>query len=93
MSFKIPLSPSDVGEQEQQYVLEAMKSGRVAPAGPDLDAFDRGVAERVGAAYAAHQHDRRLVGPDLRERTLSCGSGMSDDVFARGRRRRKVTVL
>ncbi len=52
MSFKILLSPPDVGELEQQYVLAAMQSGWVAPAGPDLDAFEREVAERVGVEYA-----------------------------------------
>jgi len=52
VSFKILLSPPDVGELEQQYVLAAMQSGWVAPAGPDLDAFEREVAERVGVEYA-----------------------------------------
>lgn len=52
MTFEILLSPPDVGELEQQYVLRAMQSGWVAPAGPDLDAFEREVAERVGVAHA-----------------------------------------
>jgi dTDP-4-amino-4,6-dideoxygalactose transaminase len=49
---RILLSPPDVGELEQEYVLNAMKSGWIAPAGPDLDAFEREVAERCGVAYA-----------------------------------------
>lgn len=52
MTFKVLLSPPDVGELEQQYVLDAMRSGWVAPAGPDLDAFEREVAARVGVAHA-----------------------------------------
>jgi dTDP-4-amino-4,6-dideoxygalactose transaminase len=48
----ILLSPPDVGAREQEYVLRAMQSGWVAPAGPDLAAFEREVAERVGAAHA-----------------------------------------
>ena len=48
----ILLSPPDVGELEQEYVLRAMKSGWVAPAGPDLNAFEDEVAERVGVAHA-----------------------------------------
>ena len=52
MNFKILLSPPDVGELEQEYVMRAMKSGWVAPAGPDLDAFEAEVAERVGRKYA-----------------------------------------
>lgn len=49
---RIYLSPPDVGDLEQQYVLEAMRSGWVAPAGPDLEAFEREVAERVGVSHA-----------------------------------------
>jgi dTDP-4-amino-4,6-dideoxygalactose transaminase len=49
---RVYLSPPDVGELEQQYVLEAMRSGWVAPAGPDLDAFEHEVAERVGVGHA-----------------------------------------
>lgn len=48
----ILLSSPDVGELEQKYVLEAMRSGWVAPAGPDLNAFEAEVAERVGVAHA-----------------------------------------
>ncbi len=46
------LSPPDVGELEQQYVLRALQSGWVAPAGPDLSAFESEVAARAGTAYA-----------------------------------------
>ena len=46
------LSSPDVGELEQRYVVRAMQSGWVAPAGPDLSAFESEVAERVGAAHA-----------------------------------------
>ena len=49
---RIFLSPPDVGDLEQQYVLDAMRSGWVAPAGPDLDAFEREVADRVGVTHA-----------------------------------------
>lgn len=48
----ILLSPPDVGGLEQDYVLSALKSGWVAPAGPDLQAFELEVAERVGVPYA-----------------------------------------
>ncbi|MCW2738301.1 aminotransferase class I/II-fold pyridoxal phosphate-dependent enzyme [Nocardioides sp.] len=49
---RILLSPPDVGVLEQDYVMRAMRSGWVAPAGPDLDAFEAEVAERVGVAHA-----------------------------------------
>ena len=48
----ILLSSPDVGPLEQEYVLRALKSGWVAPAGPDLAAFEREVAERVGVPHA-----------------------------------------
>jgi dTDP-4-amino-4,6-dideoxygalactose transaminase len=49
---RILLSPPDVGVLEEQYVLNAIRSGWVAPAGPDLDAFEREMAERIGTPYA-----------------------------------------
>ncbi len=48
---RIFLSAPDVGELEAKYVLEAMASGWVAPAGPDLDAFEAEMAQRVGVAH------------------------------------------
>ena len=51
-SKRILLSPPDVGELEQAYVLRAMQSGWVAPAGPDLTAFEAEVADRVGVSHA-----------------------------------------
>lgn len=49
---RIFLSPPDVGELESRYVLDAVKSGWVAPAGPDLAAFENEMCGRVGAPYA-----------------------------------------
>lgn len=51
-NISIWLSKADVTEHEVEAVTRAMRSGWVAPAGPDLDAFEREVAERVGAAHA-----------------------------------------
>lgn len=48
----ILLSPPDVGPLEEEYVLEAIRSGWVAPAGPDLTAFEGEVAERLGVEFA-----------------------------------------
>jgi dTDP-4-amino-4,6-dideoxygalactose transaminase len=48
----ILLSPPDVGPLEEQFVLDAIRSGWVAPAGPDLTAFEEEVARRVGAPHA-----------------------------------------
>jgi len=48
---RIYMSSPDVGELEQQYVLAAMAGGWIAPLGPDVDAFEREVAERVGVGH------------------------------------------
>jgi dTDP-4-amino-4,6-dideoxygalactose transaminase len=45
---RIHLSPPDVGERERNALLRAFDSGWVAPAGPELDAFEHELAECVG---------------------------------------------
>ncbi|MFC6023004.1 DegT/DnrJ/EryC1/StrS family aminotransferase [Plantactinospora solaniradicis] len=52
MTAQILLSPPDVGALEESYVLRAIRSGWIAPAGPDLAAFEQEVAERAGTRYA-----------------------------------------
>ena len=52
MTFRVLLSAPDVGELEQKFVLEAMASGWVAPAGPDLDAFEIEIAQRAEVEHA-----------------------------------------
>jgi dTDP-4-amino-4,6-dideoxygalactose transaminase len=49
---RIYLSAPDVGPLEEHHVLAALRSGWVAPLGPDVDAFEGEVARRVGAACA-----------------------------------------
>jgi dTDP-4-amino-4,6-dideoxygalactose transaminase len=48
---RIYMSSPDVGELEQQYVMAAMAGGWIAPLGPDVDAFEREVADRVGVEH------------------------------------------
>lgn len=50
--IKIWLSKADVTELEVEYVTRAMRSGWVTPAGPDLNAFETEVAQRVGVDHA-----------------------------------------
>lgn len=45
------MSPPDVGELEEQYVVDALRSGWVAPLGPQVDAFEAELASRVGVAH------------------------------------------
>lgn len=51
MSQRVYLSPPDVGELEERYLLAAIRSGWVAPLGPDVDAFEASLA-----AYSARDH-------------------------------------
>jgi dTDP-4-amino-4,6-dideoxygalactose transaminase len=52
MNERIYMSSPDVGELEEQYVVAAIRSGWIAPLGPDVDAFERELAERVGVDHA-----------------------------------------
>ena len=45
------MSSPDVGELEEEAVLAAMRSGWIAPLGPDVDAFESELALRVGVAH------------------------------------------
>jgi dTDP-4-amino-4,6-dideoxygalactose transaminase len=49
---RVFLSPPDVGEPERLAIIEAFDSGWIAPVGPDVDAFEREFAARVGVKHA-----------------------------------------
>jgi dTDP-4-amino-4,6-dideoxygalactose transaminase len=51
--WKILLSPPEVGPVERELLLAAFDSGWVAPAGPDLEAFERELCEFTGATAIA----------------------------------------
>lgn len=51
MSERIYMSSPDVTQLEEDAVVAAMRSGWIAPLGPDVDAFERELAERVGVAH------------------------------------------
>lgn len=52
MSSKIYMSSPDVGDLEQEYVVNAMRSGWIAPLGPDVDGFEQEIADRIGVRHA-----------------------------------------
>ena len=52
MSDRIFMSSPDVGALEESYVLAAIRSGWIAPLGPDVDAFESELASRVGVEHA-----------------------------------------
>jgi dTDP-4-amino-4,6-dideoxygalactose transaminase len=49
---RILLSAPDVGALEESFLVDALRSGWVAPAGPAVDAFEREMAHRVGVPHA-----------------------------------------
>lgn len=49
---RVYLSPPEMGPVERRMLLEAFDSNWIAPVGPDLDAFEREVAERIGVGHA-----------------------------------------
>ncbi len=50
---RIYLSPPHMSGFEQQYIQEAFRTNWIAPLGPNVDAFERELAERVGISHAA----------------------------------------
>ena len=51
MTDRIYLSSPDVGELEEQAVLAAIRGGWIAPLGPEVNAFEEGLASRVGVKH------------------------------------------
>lgn len=49
---RIHLSKADISPVEEEFVIDALRSGWVAPLGPDVDAFEREIAARTGVAHA-----------------------------------------
>jgi len=77
-SRTVPLSAPDVGRLEQEYVLAALRSGWVAPSGPDLDLFERAVADRVGVPHAVAVNSGTAA---LHLALLGIGAGPGDVVI------------
>lgn len=51
-SDRILMSKPDVGQLEEDYVVSAIRSGWIAPLGPDVDAFEYEIAARAGIDHA-----------------------------------------
>lgn len=52
MNDRILLSPPDTGPAEEEAVLRALRSGWIAPLGPEVDAFEREIADYTGRKHA-----------------------------------------
>jgi dTDP-4-amino-4,6-dideoxygalactose transaminase len=50
---QILLSTPHLGDSEQDFVQEAFRTNWIAPLGPNVDAFERELADYVGVKYAA----------------------------------------
>jgi dTDP-4-amino-4,6-dideoxygalactose transaminase len=75
---RIYLSPPDVGPEERRMLLEAFDSNWIAPLGPDVDAFERELAERVGVGHAVALSSGTAA---LHLALLLAGVGAGDDVL------------
>jgi dTDP-4-amino-4,6-dideoxygalactose transaminase len=53
MSSRIYLSPPDMSATEREALLRAFDSNWIAPLGPEVDAFEKELAQRVGVVDAA----------------------------------------
>lgn len=78
MSWKYLLSPPEMSPVERELLLDAFDSGWIAPAGPDLDAFERELCELTGAAAAAGLSSGTA---GLHLALLAVGVGAGDDVL------------
>jgi len=52
LTKRIFLSPPHMGGEEMRFVREAFESNYIAPLGPQVDAFEREFAEKVGIPQA-----------------------------------------
>jgi dTDP-4-amino-4,6-dideoxygalactose transaminase len=75
---RIHLSPPDVGPLEREFLLRAFDSGWVAPAGPELDAFERDLAAFTGWPAAVALSSGTAA---LHLALLVSGVGPGDDVL------------
>ena len=60
----ILLSQADIGPAEEEYALDALRSGWVAPLGPHVDAFEAELAARLGVGHALALASVDIIVPD-----------------------------
>ncbi|MCW3839613.1 aminotransferase class I/II-fold pyridoxal phosphate-dependent enzyme [Micromonospora yasonensis] len=78
MSGRIHLSPPDVGQLEESYLIRALRSGWVAPTGPEVDAFEQELAARTGTTHAVAVNSGTA---GLHLALLAIGAGPGDVVI------------
>jgi len=75
---RIYLSPPEVGPEERRMLLDAFDSNWIAPLGPDVDAFEAELAERVGVGHAVALSSGTAA---LHLALLMLGVGRGDEVL------------
>jgi dTDP-4-amino-4,6-dideoxygalactose transaminase len=75
---RIYLSPPDVGDTERHMLLEAFDSNWIAPLGPNVDAFEREMADYLGVAGAAALSSGTAA---LHLALIALGVGAGDEVI------------
>jgi dTDP-4-amino-4,6-dideoxygalactose transaminase len=75
---RILLSPPDVGEEERNALLSAFDSGWIAPVGPDVDAFEKEFADRLGGGHAVAVSSGTAA---LHVALVCIGAGPGDEVL------------
>jgi dTDP-4-amino-4,6-dideoxygalactose transaminase len=75
---RIYLSPPEVGDEERRMLLAAFDSNWIAPVGPDIDAFEVELAERVGVSHAVALSSGTAA---LHLALMQVGVGQGDDVL------------
>jgi dTDP-4-amino-4,6-dideoxygalactose transaminase len=75
---RIYLSPPEVGPEERRMLLAAFDSNWIAPLGPDVDAFEAEIADRVGIGHAVALSSGTAA---LHLALLMLGVGPGDEVL------------
>lgn len=77
-SERIFLSPPDVSDADRRALLAAFDSGWVAPAGPDIDAFEAELAAQCGRSHAVALSSGTAA---IHLALLALGVGPGDEVI------------
>lgn len=75
---RIHLSAPDIRTPERQQLLAALDAGWAAPAGPDLERFERAIADRAGVGHAVALSSGTAA---LHLVLVAMGIGAGDDVI------------
>lgn len=78
MSSKIPVAEPDLSDLEEQYLVEAIRSGWVSSIGPFIDRFEREFADFCGVRYCVALANGTVA---LHVALLAAGVGPGDEVI------------